>query len=143
SAGVDRTSRLVRQLLDLAAIEAGEGAPALATGRPVEIMERVVAEMPPGDCAVVIENSDGNSGIEARYDPSFLTMAVRNLIENAVRHSPEGGTVTVRLAQAGGRVDVSIQDDGPGIPEGDLPRVTERFFRGHDRSSAGSGLGLS
>lgn len=142
SAGVDRTSRLVRQLLDLAAIEATDNAPALTRGRPVEIVERVVAEMPPnGNLAIAVEKNDAD--VEACFDPAFLTMALRNLIENAIRHSPDGGKVTVRVKQAGAGVDIGVEDDGPGIPASELPRVTERFFRGRDRSPAGSGLGLS
>lgn len=141
SAGVDRTSRLVRQLLDLAAIEASDGAPAFATGRPIEIVERVLAEMPrTDDRRIAVERGEG---IEARFDPAFLTIALRNLIENAVKHSPEGGEVTVRLKETGERVDISVEDGGPGIPASELPRVTERFFRGRDRSATGSGLGLS
>lgn len=140
SAGVDRTSRLVRQLLDLAAIEASDGAPVLVMGRPIEIVERLLAEMPTGGRTIAVETS---KGIEARFDPAFLTIAVRNLIENAVKHSPEGGEVTVRLEGAGERVDISVEDEGSGIPVSELPRVTERFFRGRDRSQAGSGLGLS
>lgn len=142
SAGVDRTSRLVRQLLDLAAVEAVDQAPALTRGRPVELVQRIVAEMPAkGNLAIAVERSGAD--IEACFDPAFLTMALRNLIENAVRHSPEGGKITVRVTQDGAGVDIGVEDDGPGIPESELPRVTERFFRGRDRSSAGSGLGLS
>lgn len=142
STGVDRTARLVRQLLDLAAIEASDSAPAVAAGRPFEVIELVVAEMPPaGDRMVTVERE--NVQIGSRFEPAFLAMALRNLIENAVRHSPDDGEVVVRIAEAGGCVDISVQDDGPGIPASELPRVTERFFRGRDRSPAGSGLGLS
>lgn len=142
SAGVDRTSRLVRQLLDLAAIEASDNAPALTKGRPIEIVERVVTEMPSTrDLIIAVEKSGEDA--EACFDPAFLTMALRNLLENAIRHSPDGGRITVRVESAGTGAGISVEDDGPGIPASELPRVTERFFRGRDRSSAGSGLGLS
>jgi two-component system sensor histidine kinase QseC len=147
SAGVDRTARLVRQLLDLAAVEASDSALALVAGHPIDVVERVVAEMPPlGGRTVAIKKSTGgtdDTGTKARFEPVFLALALRNLIENAINHSPDNGEVAVRVFGADDRVDIVITDDGPGIPESDLPRVTERFFRGRDRSAAGSGLGLA
>lgn len=142
SAGVDRTSRLVRQLLDLAAIEASDKAPASIAAPSIELIERVVAELPPASARrVSVER--GKAEIEAGFEPAFLAMALRNLIENAVRYSPESSRVVVRVAEAAGRVEILVEDDGPGIPESELPHATERFFRGRDRSQAGSGLGLS
>lgn len=144
SAGVDRTSRLVRQLLDLAAVEASDSAPALVTGRPIEVVERVVAEMPQaGDRMIAVEKGVEDGGIDARFEPTFLALALRNLIENAINHTPEGGAVVIRVAETEGRVDITIDDEGPGVPTGELPRITERFFRGRDKSAAGSGLGLA
>jgi two-component system sensor histidine kinase MprB len=71
---------------------------------------------------------------------SQLERALGNLIDNAVKWSPPGGAVTIHLT--GSRVEV--QDEGPGIPEADLPHVFERFYRSVDaRSRPGSGLGLS
>ncbi|RUM98956.1 two-component sensor histidine kinase [Pseudaminobacter arsenicus] len=144
SAGVDRTSRLVRQLLDLAMIEASDNTPALATGCPIEVVKRVIAEMPPaGDPTVALEKGSGDTDIEACFEPTFLMLALRNLIENALNHSPASGKVLVRVSKDEGGVNIIIEDDGPGIAASELPRITERFFRGRDRSPAGSGLGLS
>ncbi|MBE1536300.1 HAMP domain-containing sensor histidine kinase [Actinomadura algeriensis] len=73
-------------------------------------------------------------------DPASLERAVVNLLDNAVKFSPPGGTVDVRLA--GG--ELTVRDRGPGIPPGDLPHVFERFWRSPSaRSLPGSGLGLS
>ena len=66
-----------------------------------------------------------------------------NLIENALRYTPEGGVVDVRLLQDGGRMAVEVVDTGPGIPQELLPRVFDRFFRVPGNGSSGSGLGLS
>lgn len=144
SAGVDRTSRLARQLLDLAMIEASDNASALITGRPIEVVERIVAEMPSaGDRTLAVAKSAGDTDIVARFEPTFVMLALRNLIENALNHSAAGGKVLVRVTEAEGSVDITVEDDGPGIALNELPRITERFFRGRDRSPAGSGLGLS
>lgn len=143
SAGVDRTDRLVRQLLDLSAVEASEGAPALQGGRPLEVVERVVAEAPKASARVRIAAPREGARISARFDPALLALALRNLIENAVNHSPPAGAITVSLTEAAGRVDIAVEDEGPGMPDAELPRATERFFRGRDRSPTGSGLGLA
>ena len=73
-------------------------------------------------------------------EPSALERAVTNLLDNAAKWSPEGGTVTVRLEQG----TLTVADQGPGIAEEDLPRVFDRFYRSTEsRTMPGSGLGLS
>ncbi|MGV2740239.1 sensor histidine kinase, partial [Salmonella enterica] len=76
-------------------------------------------------------------------DPGLLEEALSNLIDNALKYTPEGGCVTVRVAASDGVVVLSVADDGPGIPAEDLPRVTERFFRAGNTQGSGSGLGLA
>ncbi len=72
-----------------------------------------------------------------------------NLLDNAIRYSPPGGAVTVRVDYEGARVSAAVQDCGRGIPLSDLPHVFERFYRGDrsrrrsDDGSSGSGLGLA
>ncbi len=77
----------------------------------------------------------------------LLEILVRNLLSNAVRHTPAGGAVTVRLAPAaGGGPVLEVEDRGPGIPADQLPHVFERFARvddARDRSRGGAGLGLA
>ena len=72
-----------------------------------------------------------------------LRSLLDNLIENALRYTPEGGVVDVRLVQDGGRVAFEVVDTGPGIPQEMLPRVFDRFFRVPGNGANGSGLGLS
>jgi len=82
--------------------------------------------------------------VDARADRGQLTRALRNVLTNAVQHSPAGGTVRIGLT-AGASVEVRITDEGPGIAEEDEPYVFERFYRA-DRSrgrTAGSGIGLT
>ncbi len=77
-------------------------------------------------------------------DSGALERAVANLLDNAVKWSPPGGTVTVRLAPDDDRATVVVEDQGPGIAAADLPHVFERFYRADEsRSMPGSGLGLA
>ena len=137
AAGVDRTARLVRQLLDLAAVEAADRTPHLVEGRPRELVSRILADMPVERDRVKVE---GDVKQVAAFDAVLLTLAVRNLVENALCHSE--GPVVVRI-EGRSRTDIVVEDQGPGIPADELPHVTDRFFRGRQRSSTGSGLGLA
>jgi signal transduction histidine kinase len=82
----------------------------------------------------------------AAIDPDALQQVMLNLLDNAMKYGPAGQTVTVRLARRGDRVELSVSDQGPGIPASDRERVFERFHRlERDRRSAraGTGIGLS
>jgi signal transduction histidine kinase len=77
-------------------------------------------------------------------DRELLTQLFANLIENALKHTPENTSVVMRLFRADGHVVAEISDNGPGIPEDERSRVLRRFYRlEHSRTRAGSGLGLS
>ncbi len=141
--GVDRTGRLVRQLLDMSAVEARDrDAPAVVV-QPGKILRSLAAELADPARQVEIEISPELDGIELAIDPETFTLAARNLIENAVNHSPPGGVVRCRTADDAEDGLVIIEDDGPGIPDDELPKVTERFFRGRNKVPVGSGLGLA
>ena len=86
---------------------------------------------------------DGEGQILA--DPVLFDRALGNIVDNALRFTPKGGEIRIGLAQSNGQVQVAISDTGSGIPEKDLPKVFDRFFRSDPaRSSSGStGLGLS
>jgi two-component system sensor histidine kinase SenX3 len=79
-------------------------------------------------------------------DRAQVLMAIHNLIENAINYSPEGTRVAVALRIEGGICEISISDQGIGIPESDLERIFERFYRvdpARSRLTGGTGLGLS
>ena len=141
--GVDRTGRLVRQLLDMSAIEALDPAARQGVARPAAILRSLAEELADPARDVTVEVAGNLDEVELEIEPELFTLAARNLLENAVSHSPPGGTVRCRLANASEEGEVIIEDEGPGIPEDELARVTERFFRGRNKSSVGSGLGLA
>ncbi len=80
---------------------------------------------------------------ELQGDPLRLRQLVTILVDNAMAHSPAGGTVTVRVRPDGPVVALAVEDEGPGIRPGDLPRVFERFWRADNAPAGGTGLGLA
>jgi signal transduction histidine kinase len=142
-AQVERLGRLVTQLLDLSRLESG-GVPLDRRTFDVEPMLRhAVAETelhaPGVELSVAVEPAD----LVLDADPERLHQVVANLVENAVRHSPAGGSVVVRAARHNGSVAIEVSDEGPGIPEADAGKVFERFYRADiARSSSGGGAGL-
>jgi two-component system sensor histidine kinase SenX3 len=88
----------------------------------------------------------GDRGLEVRGDEDLLVTAIRNLLENAVAYSPERTRVVVTTRRVDDRVDISVADQGIGIPERDLERIFERFYRvdpARSRATGGTGLGLA
>ena len=77
-------------------------------------------------------------------DPNLLFQAIANVLDNAVKYTPSGGTVTVQLTCTPSRIALLINDNGPGVKADDIPHLERRFFRADDsRSTQGNGLGLS
>jgi two-component system sensor histidine kinase QseC len=142
--GVNRTGRLVRQLLDLASVEAHERETSDGTVNPGEALALLRGEfLAHSGQNTQILISEALRGATLAINPDLFSLAARNLLENALLHSPPGGTVTCDLAIDAAWVAVVIDDCGPGIPEAELALVTEPFFRGRNKSAVGSGLGLS
>jgi len=141
--GVDRTGRLVRQLLDMSAVEALDRSEKRKAVRPSFVLRSLAAELADPGRQVTIEVAPELDAMELLIEPELFTLAARNLMENAVNHSPPGGVVRCRVADGSEAGQVIIEDDGPGIPDEELPRVTERFFRGRNKAPVGSGLGLA
>ena len=81
-------------------------------------------------------------------DPGRMTQVLTNILDNATRHTPEGGRITLRARQAEENVELSVHDSGPGVPAEVLERIFERFYRTdssrqRDEDTGGSGLGLA
>jgi len=87
---------------------------------------------------------EASSPAEVAGDRRKLQRAVANLLDNAIKYTPRGGSVSVGVVLEAGRVVLNVRDSGPGIPEADLLRIFDRFYRGdQSRSQPGHGLGLS
>ncbi|WP_159995237.1 sensor histidine kinase N-terminal domain-containing protein [Roseomonas sp. 18066] len=135
---VDRTTRLVKQLLSMAKLDSGSEAERLEA---IDL-ESLLAEVtePQRGAAGRVEIAPELRGLVLRGNRALLALALRNLHENAVQHMPPGGLVRWGL-EDGERL--YVEDEGPGIPPEELPLVTQRFFRGRHKSPTGSGLGLA
>lgn len=86
------------------------------------------------------------AALPARADPDGLAQVLGNLLQNAVRYTPRGGSVWLHGEREDGTVRVSVSNTGPGIPATDLPRVFERFYRvekSRDAARGGAGIGLA
>lgn len=139
-----RLSRIVSDLLDLSRLE---------TERPVVQpvrLDRLVAEetnrLRQQARDVGVDVGVETRPVTVRGSSKDLALLVRNLLDNAVRYTPPGGRVTIGLAEDDGRIRLTVEDTGIGIPTRDLPRIFERFYRvdrARSRETGGTGLGLS
>lgn len=148
-AAVDRSQHLVEQLLHVARSEP-DGQQfrrdAVDLGELVQSVVEVLcvrAEHAGVDLGVSLVK-----GVAVSGDRQQLAILLSNLVENALRYTPQGGVVDVQVESADGRPTLRVIDNGPGIPEADRTRVFDRFYRGEDaqatsRDGGGSGLGLS
>jgi two-component system, OmpR family, sensor kinase len=140
-----RMSRLVADLLLLARADAGRTSERRRCDA-AEIAENAAAEVAAFAGSRTVTVQDGTP-MPIEGNPDELHRMVLNLLENAVRHTPEGTSVELRLGTVDGAAVIEVADDGPGIPEGMREQVFERFVRGSgpaDTSAAGgTGLGLA
>ncbi len=140
----DRLNRVISDILDLNRIESGVIAPVL---HPVlvrslfEDAKERTAITTVGRGVVI----DAPPDIAVDADESLIAQALVNLIENAAKYSTPGGPIRLRASRAGSAVELTVEDDGPGIAPQDVPHVFERFYRATDQSRRvkGSGLGLA
>ena len=144
-AGVTRAQHLIEQLLRLSRQESA--APA-ASAEPVDVAALLRESL--GQLMVVADRRRIDVGFDGSVTPVVSAPAAElrsvfdNLIDNALRHAPEGGVVDVRLHRVpGGGVVVDVVDSGPGIPPDCLGRVFDRFYRVAGTAAGGSGLGLA
>lgn len=144
-ASVDRTSRLVHQLLELAREDRVVDAPAARWTSLAQVVEGLADELGPrlSRDRIGLRCSDSALAAEILIDEASLALALRNLIDNAVQHSPAGGLVEIDLIDSGCEASLTVLDRGPGIAESEIERVRERFVRGSRAKGSGSGLGLS
>ncbi|WP_425570322.1 sensor histidine kinase N-terminal domain-containing protein [Pigmentiphaga soli] len=145
-AGAERATRLVNQLLALARAEnaGGPGDAAAPTDLAAIAREQTqnwVHEALDRQIDLGLEAPD--MPVTIRGQPLLLAELLNNLIDNALRYTPPGGTVTVRVADDGDAALLEVEDSGPGIPEEERELVFDRFYRILGSSTDGSGLGLA
>jgi two-component system, OmpR family, sensor histidine kinase QseC len=141
--GCDRAAHLIDQLLTLARIDTlGDD-----TSEPCRLRSlaaEVIASLAPTALGreVRLELVEGEE-VSVRGNPDLLRILLRNLIDNAARHTPPGTSVHIDVAEMRGEISLSVSDNGPGIPASELDKLGERFYRPLGTSASGSGLGLS
>jgi two-component system OmpR family sensor kinase len=146
---LNRMIRLVQQLLTLAR----EDAQSASVSTSVSL--RRLGEQAVSDFSLLADEKQIDLGLEFRHpvtqedtchvlaDPYGLGVLLNNLIDNAIRYTPQGGKVDVVLTRTSEHLGLEVVDTGPGIPEADLERVLDRFYRGEHTKGTGSGLGLA
>ncbi len=144
-AAVDRAAHLVEQLLVLARLDAGAEGGERAPTDPAEAARSVAAELMPFAEAreIRVRLTCRGRATPAPVPPAVLAIAIRNLLDNALRYTPARSEVTITIEARESETRISISDEGPGIPVTELPKVIERFYRGTSALAEGSGLGLS
>jgi two-component system, OmpR family, sensor kinase len=145
-AGVSRAQRLVDQMLKLSRHEAPAAEPHGQVDLHAQLHESINALIALADQRSIdlgLVAPEGSTPATLRCSVGDLRSVVDNLIENALRYTPEGGVVDVRLLSDQGRPVVEVVDTGPGVPPDLLARVFDRFFRVPGSPARGSGLGLA
>lgn len=137
-----RLRTLVTELLDAARVEQGRLVGNRERVDLVEVAREVCGRQTSGrhPCTVVAETP-----VLGEFDPVRMMQLLENLVENAVKYSPDGGPITVTVRQERDEAQITVADRGIGIPAADLPHLFDRFHRGanvDDRQFAGMGLGL-
>ncbi|MBN2086364.1 MAG: HAMP domain-containing protein [Anaerolineales bacterium] len=140
--------RLIEDLRTLELADAGRLTLEKSEIDYARLLQRVAARFAPRaeGCAQKIETACGGNLPEAMADPQRLEQILSNLVDNALRHTPDGGVVRLNADSDGAAVRITVDDSGPGIPADSIDRIFERFYRldsGRARAEGGSGLGLA
>ena len=139
-----RLQKLVEEVLELSRLDAGVERPVDETTELAGCLAPLCDEFAPAFAARRIAFRVEAAPARARIGAAALEKVAVNLVGNALKYTPEGGAVLVRVAVVDGRARLDVQDDGPGIAPGDLPRIFDRFVRLEQRSDApGTGIGLA
>ncbi|MGU3417436.1 ATP-binding protein [Methylobacterium sp. D54C] len=141
----ERLNRFIANLLDMTRLEAGAVAPNLSAQDVAETVDTALRRT-----QKILAEHRVAVDVEAdlpplALDPVLFEQVLVNLLDNAAKYAPEGSTVTVRARRADDRVRIAVLDEGDGLPEADVERVFDKFYRVRkgDRVRAGTGLGLA
>jgi Signal transduction histidine kinase len=143
----DRLAHITQEIIELSRLQAGD---ALRDAAVVDVDDVVAQALDRNRVAAekhgIALVSGGDAGAEVFGDETLLVTAVHNLVTNAIQYSPDHSRVGVGVTHADGVIEISVTDQGVGIPESERERVFERFFRvdaARSRNTGGTGLGLS
>jgi two-component system, OmpR family, sensor kinase len=141
--GIRRTAHLLEQLLALARYDAMDDH-AVPVSSLDQCAKEAVSELLGAARARGVDLGFTQiDSVSVRAEPVMLAVMIGNLIDNAIRHTQKGGRVDLGICRDSGHVTLVIEDTGPGIPQADLARIFEPFFRGSRPADVGTGLGLS
>lgn len=144
NAGIDRATRLVEQLLSMARQEGAQERTPLAPVELTDVLRQALSEtLPQANARSIDIELEDDAHAQVRGDRDALVLLVRNLLDNAIKHSPAGGRIGMRVDHKANRVSLLIDDEGPGIPAHERERVFDRFYRAEGNTEHGSGLGLA
>lgn len=142
-AGIRRTVRLANQLLLLARDDAAGGPMSGLIRVDAALIDAAELHAPIAAVRGVRLQVEADSGAVARGNARDIAQLAGSLLDNAIRHSPDGGRVDASVVQDAGCAWIEIADEGPGLPDSELEKVFERFYRAPGELTEGSGLGLA
>lgn len=146
SESLRQSTRVVNQLLMLSVAEHSDpAAPRETQADLVAVVRGVLEDLAPmaNERRMDLGFESGEAALHVPVAPAMLRELVANLVDNALRYTPQGGVVTTVLRRVPGGVELRVEDNGPGIPAAERERVFERFYRLHQQETDGCGLGLA
>jgi signal transduction histidine kinase len=144
----ERLEHLVDDLRTLSLADAGELSISLQPTEPGRLLQEVASlyQIPTQKKNIKLELDIASLLPALEIDPGRMTQVLTNILDNALRHTPENGQITLSAKQVNDKVDLTIKDSGPGLSPEDLGRIFDRFYRAdasRQREDGGSGLGLA
>ena len=145
---VRQLTNLVEDLLELSRLESRAGIARIRPIKPAKIIDDVVSYFQPAiekKQHAVTKNIPADCP-EILTDPDMLAKAVGNLLDNAIKYTPDNGRIEISVIRQSNEIEITVRDNGIGIPAEDIPRLFERFYRvdkSRSREMGGTGLGLS
>ncbi len=142
---IERLEHITNDLLTLSRLDAGMMLPEPATCDISELARTTATGLSAlaRDRGLDLQIEVPAPAVHVSCGPDRMRMALANLLDNALKYTPRGGTVSIGLEVTGSEASVWVRDTGPGIAPDDLPHIFERFYRGKDVGTGGSGLGLA
>jgi signal transduction histidine kinase len=145
---IGRLGKLIEDLRTLSRADAGELPIERRAVAPARLLEdvRAINQHRAGQKKIALKLQAPEGLPDINVDPDRMMQVMSNVVDNALQYTPEGGRIVLSAQLADGALELSVQDSGPGIPEGELDRIFDRFYRSdpsRQRDANGSGLGLA